>query len=208
MTTAAVQALHGQTIIAGDLNARTASLPDHADYSHVFSTVQGLSYSSTATLTDRANEDGHTDKFGRVLVEFYIQADIAILNGRTSGDPTGKVTCKTPKGSSTVDYFLASHDILHRPLHLTVHGPVPGSDHCPLQLNLDIGRFAAAVPHAPKGPAPMKFINDSTMAGHFRDSLRATLHGCDQSELSAPKLARHYRTAFLQLHSLHTSCSP
>ena len=68
---------------------------------HMFSLLcRGLPCSSTTTLTDRASEDGHTNKFGRALVEFCIQADIAILNGRTSSDPTGKVTCKAPKGST------------------------------------------------------------------------------------------------------------
>lgn len=34
--------------------------------------------------------------------------DIHIVNGRVQGDENGEFTCVTPRGCSTVDYFIAS----------------------------------------------------------------------------------------------------
>ena len=42
------------------------------------------------------------------LTDICIQSGIRILNGRTIGDLMGQLTSHTPRGSSAVDYFLAS----------------------------------------------------------------------------------------------------
>ena len=156
-TTASVQASHGHVVTARDLNARTATLPDHDDFSHLPTCVQDLSCTTSTRLEEpRANKDGHTNNYGRTLLDLCKQADLAILNGCAPGDPTGTVMCRTPKGSSTVDHFIASHQMLHQALNLTVHDLIPGSDHCPVQLRLVIGEVAAAITQ-PHTLAPPKF---------------------------------------------------
>ena len=42
-----------------------------------------------------------------------IETKLRILNGRVDGDSLGYNTYYSPRGSSNVDYFLASEDIFH-----------------------------------------------------------------------------------------------
>lgn len=61
-------------------------------------------------------------------------ACLLILNGRAAGDALGHFTCHTHMGSSLVDYFVASPDLLDLAPHLLVAILSPDSDHYPLRL--------------------------------------------------------------------------
>ena len=61
-----------------------------------------------------------------------------ILNGRTSGDFNGKFTCYTPRGSSVVDYFLASRSLSNIVFSMYIHDINLFSDHCLLTMKLNI----------------------------------------------------------------------
>ena len=50
---------------------------------------------------------------GRWLIEKCVDNQFYILNGRTLGDFTGQFTCHTPRGSSTIDYFIASRSLFN-----------------------------------------------------------------------------------------------
>ena len=52
-----------------------------------------------------------------------------ILNGRVDGDSLGYTIYYSPRGSSRIDYFLASEDILHDFIFLHVFQPNELSDH-------------------------------------------------------------------------------
>ena len=58
--------------------------------------------------------------------------DLRILNGRCKGDSLGQSTFHGNQGSSTVDYIIASHEILYLFETLVVRQPAPFSDHCQL----------------------------------------------------------------------------
>ena len=84
--------------------------------------------------------DKSVQENGRRLADICIDNSVCILNGRSLGDLRGSFSCMSPQGSSVVDYFLRSHDIMkeigmmavqpftqfsdHRHLFLKIHLPI------------------------------------------------------------------------------------
>ena len=61
-----------------------------------------------------------------------------ILNGRTLGDLTGKFTCHTSRGSSVIDYIIASKSLSNSIFNMFVHDISLFSDHCAVSMKLKI----------------------------------------------------------------------
>ena len=76
---------------------------------------------------------------GRWLIDRCVDNQLYVLNGRTLGDLTGQFTCHTHRGSSTVDYILASRSLSNYVHSMTVHGLGMFSDHCILEAKLKLG---------------------------------------------------------------------
>ena len=60
----------------------------------------------------RKSFDHHLNDHGKILLEQCKSLDIRILNGRYKGDSFGKITFHGHQGISTVDYILASHELI------------------------------------------------------------------------------------------------
>ena len=98
----------GLIMLTGDLNARTGSGLDFVDTDHCIH-VPGINLPQKHNLRRRKNYDSQINEHGKSLLEMCKTCDLRIVNGRTSGDSFGRVTCHSPKGISTVDYFVVSH---------------------------------------------------------------------------------------------------
>ena len=61
------------------------------------------------------------NKSGRWLIDRCVDNQLYFLNGHTLGDLTGQLTCHTPRGSSIVDYFIASRSLSNIVHSMTVH---------------------------------------------------------------------------------------
>ena len=59
---------------------------------------------------DRVSEDKYINSQGLDLLDFCTSTDLCILNGRTVGDFSGKLTFIGHNGCSTVDLALASRE--------------------------------------------------------------------------------------------------
>ena len=129
---------HGLAIMAGDFNARTG--PAGGVRQHDFSDVLDASCQpqsgSDRILPPRQSADSKTCAFGKCLLELSEASDLHILNGRTAGDADGHFTCYTARGSSVVDYFLASSPLLTSTASMTDGDKCVESDHCPLTLKM------------------------------------------------------------------------
>ena len=142
----------GFVLLAGDFNSRTAQLADCTGPDELQHYLAELPHSHLPPLctTLRTNSDrGDATPFGKQLIAMCQQSDLSILNGRTPGDMQGSLTCYPyTGGSSTVDYYIASHELLwHTAPHLQVLPQDPVSDHCALRL-----RLTTQPPHAPAPP--------------------------------------------------------
>ena len=101
----------GLIMLTGDLNARTGSALDFVDSDHCIH-VPGINLPQKHNLRRRKNYDSQINEHGKSLLEICKTCDLRIVNGRTSADSFGRITCHSPKGISTVDYFNVSHEML------------------------------------------------------------------------------------------------
>ena len=121
----------------------------------------------------RKSEDKSTNPYGSEFLSLVLNNNLIILNGRTLGDLSGSFTCINPNGSSVVDYFMVSKNIVDNAKLLEVLTFTPSySDHKPLlltlptqKLNLSISRPIREVYDA----APSKFIIDDNSLINFID---------------------------------------
>ena len=63
---------------------------------------------------------GELNEHGKMLLELCCSFGIHILNGRTSGDLNGELTCYTANGSSLVDYTIVSTALFNRILKFEI----------------------------------------------------------------------------------------
>ena len=97
-------------IVSGDLNARTKDQDDFIfDDSANYLPLPAF-YSSDSFCMSRKSKDltGEINEHGKQILNLCCTYDIHFLNGRTSGDPYGELTCFTANGSSLVDYTIVS----------------------------------------------------------------------------------------------------
>ena len=86
----------GNIFICGDFNSRCGDLDDF---------ISGVD-----CIEQRNVVDFKTNLYGELLIEFLINANMCILNGRNS--ISNDFTSVSVKGSAVVDYCLVSHESL------------------------------------------------------------------------------------------------
>ena len=130
--------VRGNVIVCGDFNARTGTLTDYIVMDNVNNQYPlPLNYSQYQ-INSRCSMDRSVQKNGRRLADICIDNSICILNGRSLGDMHGSFTCMSPQGSSVIDYFLCSHDIMKEIGMMTVQPFTQFSDHRPLLLKIHL----------------------------------------------------------------------
>ena len=134
-------------------------------------------------MPPQQSADSKTCAFGRCLLELSEASDLHILNGRTTGDADGHFTCYTAQGSSVVDYFLTSSQLLTSTVSMTVGEKCVESDHCPLTLKMTLQ--AASCTESPSTTQPSimpdsvnieKIRYDASKINLYRSTLQHLLH--------------------------------
>ena len=95
-------------VICGDLNARVGNSLDIALKEDEPYLSVPLDNTFETILPRMSHDNCTTNQNGRWLIDVCVDNQLYMLNGRTLGDFTGQLTCHTPRGSSVVDYFIAS----------------------------------------------------------------------------------------------------
>ena len=134
----------GHIILQGDFNARTKNLIDtiinDEDNSHLNIPLP-QTYKFDKTVNKRRNCDSWKNEFGEELTQLCRTNHLRILNGRTSGDWSGKLTCYNYHGASTVDYAITSESLLKNIIHFKVGNLHSASDHCPIKTTLKTPQY-------------------------------------------------------------------
>jgi exonuclease III len=158
----------GEVAMCGDANARTGNLPDFILSSSAPATQDiyhdiGLEHDivEPRNNSDHMTVEPHCQKF----LDMVINNQLKILNGRTLGDSTGKMTCHKHNGSSVVDYFVITSWAREHVDSLQVKDFTSFSDHCPLILKMStfepfIANFQ--LPDFSKLPAGYKWDSDAS----------------------------------------------
>ena len=141
-------------LLFGDCNARTKNLPDFIEIDpyicRQFDSEELLTeYEEEMTIFResnnnisiyRVNRDKSMNNYGYRMLDFCKCNNLYILNGRTYRDKDeGHFTCK---GSSTVDYFLCSLNLLPSISDFCVKefSDILSDVHCPVYLELCLGQ--------------------------------------------------------------------
>ena len=111
----------GDIYLCGDLNACTSILQDYVP-------LDGFDQGHRSTnhyLPDnfdrvRNNSDLTKNSYGTWLTDLCISTKLCILNGRCTGDLSGKFTCYHPNGESVVDYHIISKSLFKLAQYVTV----------------------------------------------------------------------------------------
>jgi hypothetical protein len=124
--------------VLGDFNARTGCLKDTPESEDSF---RDSIYVGAPDLPPRSNQDLVVDSNGIDLVELCLDNELFIVNGRFQTDLIGSFTCYPSNGSSTVDYILASYDILPqiKMFMVDVLDKSISDVHCATSLELEYG---------------------------------------------------------------------
>jgi CRISPR/Cas system-associated protein endoribonuclease Cas2 len=95
-------------ILSGDLNGRTSTITQTVTHDYDYDDV----HSSGSNLNGRQSQDKVINGFGKSLINMCNALNLCILNGMCKGDPLGRFTYISPFGSSVIDYFAMSCDLL------------------------------------------------------------------------------------------------
>ena len=88
-------------------------------------------------IIKRSSLDSNINEYGRKLITLCQTTDSVIVNGRTVGDISGKMTCYTHNGSSLIDYVLCSHQLFSY-IDLKVRDISSLSDHCLISTEITL----------------------------------------------------------------------
>ena len=86
---------------------------------------------------NRNSVDSVFNSQGQQLMDLCIASQLRVLNGRFIGDMKGNMTCFKPNGTSTVDYALASMDLVNSVNFFQVLDPSYLSDHAQITVYLN-----------------------------------------------------------------------
>ena len=165
----------GQIILCGDANARTGCLSDYiSETSQINNDIYNdIGYESDMTHP-RNNTDITTNSYCHLLLDIITNNQLRIANGRTLGDCPGKFTCHKYNGSSTVDYFITSSEVVDSINSLEVLDFTSYSDHCPLLLNLNFKiPFDSILPQFNFDRMPPRYKWSEKGADDFVDKLNS-----------------------------------
>ena len=132
-------ACKGKIVLCGDLNARIGNSVDimQSDDEPYLPTPRADTFD---VILPRVSSDySVVNQSGRWLIDSCVDNQLYVLNGRTLGDLTGQFTCHTHRGSSIVDYILASRSLSNYVHSMIVHELGIFSDHCILEAKLKLG---------------------------------------------------------------------
>ena len=92
-------------ILCGDFNARIGALHDYIP--------------NIDNISIRKSIDSHVNNHGKSFIDFLLETNFCILNGRVNAE-NDCYTCTTSRGSSVVDYVVTAHNTLELFYHFDV----------------------------------------------------------------------------------------
>ena len=165
----------GKIVIAGDVNTRTRVLRDFIEDDDDIYLPLADDYKIDSDILTRNNLDETVCPRGATLTNICIRSGIRILNGRVTGDWLGQLTCHKPRESSTVDYFLASQELLQSISFFHVDKfNADLSDHCQNSLMLKV--HCDNLSRHTKlnlSPLPVKYKWENSSAKNFTEVLNS-----------------------------------
>ena len=134
-------------ILCGDFNAHTSDSADYVIDDH-FSHMPDLlpdSYIYDVPIRRCSKDQGRTNNYGIMLLDLCKQTGLRILNGRFDKDKEGNFTHVGSRGSSVVDYVIATQNLFNNISSFEVNAPNILSDHCSIKFSLSFNKSEGVV---------------------------------------------------------------
>ena len=123
-------------ILCGDMNARTGNLPDMITDNNNLHVPLPDDYIVDKCIPS-VSQDKVVNSIGYLLLNFYKQSSLRILNGRLGNDKSVvRFTYNGHNGQSVVDYILVSNELLDTVSSFSVADQNILTDHCALHCSL------------------------------------------------------------------------
>ena len=124
-------------LLCGDLNARTAS----ENYNQVQDDCEDV-LAKVCDCFPRKSQDNHTNVFGQHLIELCNMCECLILNGLSERGFDDSCTFVSNSGSTVVDYFLLSCDMLSSVSITSLEAEnMIESDHLPVVVAINVSQL-------------------------------------------------------------------
>ena len=130
----------GKIILLSDFNVRTGTLNDFIENDTHGPVLPNDIYHLDEHCPKRNNADYTVNKVGGEILRLCIENRLRILNGRITGDLDGKLTSYQRTGADTVDYGIASEELLKSILRFQVQTLTPYYDHCPISVKIPFSK--------------------------------------------------------------------
>ena len=135
-------------IFLGDLNARTGQIPDNLDISNHENDIFRI---KSSQFIPRENSDPADNSRGYAVSGLCKSFNLRILNGRFPGDSMGNFTCFKNNHPSTVDYAIASNNLLGKIDNFTVFPQSEYSDHSQITVQIHSSNLHTETDNLDKG---------------------------------------------------------
>ena len=163
----------GEILLCGDSNARTGLQQDDIEESTINIHDMPLEL-LTNSQKPRNNSDKKTNVDGNELIDLSIAHKLTILNGRTIGDLLGKKTYICRRGTSVIDYALATQHIKNNIYAFRIGDYTAYSDHRPLHIKIAFTKkFTAVKTTYIFDKFPDRFKWNDEQIQHYQTSLNA-----------------------------------
>ena len=154
----------GDIILCGDFNSRIQTKPDYIPNETRTKYLSLPMDYEPDIQTPRNSRDPNQNGYTKTFLDFTINNQLHILNGRTLGDFKGDFTCIEYNGPSVVDYFLTTMTLRKYIKYLKIGELTTLSDHKPLCMHLLISfnyiRQSTLAKSFKVAPQRFKFPND------------------------------------------------
>ena len=160
-------------LLCGDFNSRSSNSPDYVvDDDSVHMSVLPDEYVSDTQLPRFSEDTGHTNNNGLLLLDFCKQTGLRIMNGRVGNDRRiGRYTFVGSRGSSVVDYVLASQSLFDYIKDFEVQDPNILSDHCCIDFSLDFSCDYENFDVEDNEQVKSKYVWNTDLKGEFLNRL-------------------------------------
>lgn len=161
-------------VIGGDFNARVGTLgtlPAELD---------------CVLPVARSSCDVTIDSRGETLVDFMLECDMLLLNGRVEGDMEGSFIFVSGTGKSVIDLIFASPSIASVATSLIVH-PTSDSHHFPIILNCQKPAYFANS-YIPLSSTVFSWKKDNEKIALYKTQMTQTSASCNPNEPLYPQL--------------------
>ena len=201
----------GKCMIYGDFNGRTNTEPDFCTNDATMSKfikINEIEETDYPLLRNNCDKSS-LDQNGTALLDLCKGSGVRILNGRIPGDSLGYHTCFSPNGNpSTIDYFLASPDLIENINFLHVDDPSEHSIHCLLKLNIQTDCFPILEPPTDQNLAYVpKYHWDTTAPARFSKMVAIHLNSLNHNPSEIDTTGQAINDYAQKLTSFYHDCA-